>query len=353
MAIENESTNENQVARMNLKYKYFSADLVVLWFALLFYRTNQYYLSFLSKRTEEILLWLAVGYSVVGLAYYWLTRKANPTHAFTAIVAVERWLKGMRRHLSGFSQGVILPTQGLSKPEKTSLLFLLIKFLFLPMMLEFMVSNWSSLADRWWSYSGAKPAPWPQTFNDFVFPCMIDLFFTAECALYAFGYAIESPRLKNIIKSVDPTFLGWAAALACYPPFNGFLNNYVPWRTSEYPTFANAWLTLAAKTVVLVSFSIYLFAAISLGAKCSNLTNRGIVTTGAFAYIRHPAYAAKNLAWWIGILPVFSLPAVLSMAFWSFVYFLRAVTEERHLMNDPDYRTYCQKVPYRFIPGLF
>jgi protein-S-isoprenylcysteine O-methyltransferase Ste14 len=45
-------------------------------------------------------------------------------------------------------------------------------------------------------------------------------------------------------------------------------------------------------------------------------------------------------------------PAVLSMAFWSLIYYLRAVTEERHLMNDPDYQAYCRKVRYRFIPGL-
>jgi protein-S-isoprenylcysteine O-methyltransferase Ste14 len=41
------------------------------------------------------------------------------------------------------------------------------------------------------------------------------------------------------------------------------------------------------------------------------------------------------------------------MGFWSFIYFLRAVTEERHLSSDPDYLAYCKRVPYRFIPGVF
>jgi protein-S-isoprenylcysteine O-methyltransferase Ste14 len=41
------------------------------------------------------------------------------------------------------------------------------------------------------------------------------------------------------------------------------------------------------------------------------------------------------------------------MAFWSFIYFLRAITEERHLSNDPEYVAYAQKVRYRFIPGVF
>jgi protein-S-isoprenylcysteine O-methyltransferase Ste14 len=182
---------------------------------------------------------------------------------------------------------------------------------------------------------------------------VIDLFFTVECALYAFGYAVETRRCRNLIKSVDHTLLGWGVTLACYPPFNSFVNTYVAWYTSDEPKFPNPSLTVAIRVAVLVLFALYLFGAVSLGTKCSNLTNRGIVTGGAFAWVRHPAYAAKNLAWWLGILPAFSLPAVLSMAFWSFVYFLRAVTEERHLMNDPDYRAYCKKVRYRFIPGVF
>jgi protein-S-isoprenylcysteine O-methyltransferase Ste14 len=323
-----------------------------LWLALLFYRTNHYYLHFLSKPTQSILLGLGIGYTVIGFFYYWFARQPYTTHALNALLGIERWFKDVRNQLSHFSKGSLSPVGRLSKTETTSLLFLLLRFLFLPMMIEFLVSNWALFGQRWTAYSRVGPFPWPQLFNDFVFPCFIDLIFTAECALYAFGYAVESPRLKNVVKSVDSTLLGWAAALACYPPFNGFVNNYVSWYTSDYPVFGNVWLTLGAKIMVLASFSLYLFGAISLGTKCSNLTTRGIVPTGAFAYVRHPAYAAKNFAWWIGILPCFSLPAVLSMAFWSFVYFLRAVTEERHLMNDPDYRAYCQKVRYRFIPGV-
>jgi protein-S-isoprenylcysteine O-methyltransferase Ste14 len=69
--------------------------------------------------------------------------------------------------------------------------------------------------------------------------------------------------------------------------------------------------------------------------------------------VRHPAYTAKNLAWWVAILPVFSIPAILSMMAWSGIYFLRAVTEERHLSRDPDYLEYAKQVRYRFIPGVW
>jgi protein-S-isoprenylcysteine O-methyltransferase Ste14 len=240
-----------------------------------------------------------------------------------------------------------------SNLERTSLLFLLLKIFYLPMMIEFLLANWELLAGLWWSYSGVMLLPKLEAFNNFLFPCLINGFFIIECALYAFGYAFESPRLKNVVRSIEPTFLGWAVALACYPPFNGLMNNWVSWPTSDEPVFQQPWATGAARGLVLLCFGAYLWGAISLGAKCSNLTNRGIVTTGAFAWVRHPAYAAKNLAWWIAVLPVLSVPAVLSMSFWSFLYFLRAVTEERHLGNDPDYRAYCKKVRYRFVPGVW
>jgi protein-S-isoprenylcysteine O-methyltransferase Ste14 len=359
------------VPTISLKHRNFAANLALLWLAILFYSENRFYLSFLNARytldlggmlgiaitlvlrTQGILLWFAIAYTIGGCVYYWRKSPTQPSHAYVAIQAGWRWLKLARSCLAKFPQTPALPADAISRQEKVSLLFLLLKFIYLPMMVEFMLANWSMLAGRWWSYSGVMRLPRLVAFNDFVFPCLIDVFFITECALYAFGYAFESRRCRNVVRSVEPTVFGWAVTLACYPPFNGFLNNYVSWYTSDNPEFKHDWATGAAKCAILACFLVYLWGAISLGTKCSNLTNRGIVTKGAFAWVRHPAYAAKNLAWWIALLPALSLPAFLSMAFWSLLYFLRAVTEERHLSSDPDYLAYCQQVRYRFIPGVF
>jgi protein-S-isoprenylcysteine O-methyltransferase Ste14 len=336
------------------RYGYLAANLAVLWLAVLCYRTNHFYLGFLADRTQTVLLWLAGAYTLVALLTSPLRKDLRPSHAFISLRAFGRWLRDGKRYLASFPDTARARAPTFSKEERNSLLFLLLKIIYLPMMLEFLLANWKQLSDRWWSFGGHIPSLPPlEFFNDFIFPTFIDLFFITECAFYAFGYAVELPRLKNIVRSVEPTFLGWAVALACYPPFNGFVNNYVLWYTSDEPAFASPWLTCIARALVLACFAIYLWGAVSLGAKCSNLTNRGIVTTGAFAWVRHPAYVAKNLAWWIAIIPVFSLSAVLSMSFWTLLYFLRAITEERHLAADPDYVAYCQRVRYRFIPGLF
>jgi protein-S-isoprenylcysteine O-methyltransferase Ste14 len=341
------------MSSVRLKHKYLAANLTVLWLAVLFYRTNRYYLNFLSDRTQGLLLWLGIACTVVGFVCCQWKTAPEPTHAYLAIRAIWSWLKRARAWVSSFPEAPALPAGAVSSQEKVSILFLLLKIFYLPMMLEFMVANWERLAGRWWSYSGVMSLPRLDAFNNFLFPCLIDVFFITECACYAFGYTVESRRCRNVVKSVDPTIFGWAVTLACYPPFNGFVNNYVAWYTSDDPVFGHDWASAMAKCAVLLCFLIYLWGAISLGTRCSNLTNRGIVITGAFAWVRHPAYVAKNLAWWIALLPACSVPAVLSMGFWSFIYFLRAVTEERHLSSDPDYLAYCKRVPYRFIPGVF
>ena len=78
--------------------------------------------------------------------------------------------------------------------------------------------------------------------------------------------------------------------------------------------------------------------------------------------MRHPAYVAKNVSWWIGATPLLLklastnpwglVPVFLGTAAWSAIYVLRAFTEERHLGSDPDYQAYRSRVRWRFIPGL-
>jgi protein-S-isoprenylcysteine O-methyltransferase Ste14 len=43
----------------------------------------------------------------------------------------------------------------------------------------------------------------------------------------------------------------------------------------------------------------------------------------------------------------------MSLLTWSFIYYLRAITEEKHLSLDPNYIKYKQEVKYKFIPKIF
>ena len=132
---------------------------------------------------------------------------------------------------------------------------------------------------------------------------------------------------------------------------------------SDFPRFDDPTTHLSLNLALLTLMAIYASASVALGFKASNLTHRGIVARGPYAVIRHPAYVCKNLAWWIGSVPLVTeafhqsmfggMQAVASVAGWSMIYILRALTEEDHLRSvDGEYAAYATKVRYRFIPGV-
>lgn len=155
--------------------------------------------------------------------------------------------------------------------------------------------------------------------------------------------------------------MGWFAALICYPPLRQFAIGVF-----EENPFILRFDIPAVDAVVAglwaLLFGVYLWATLALNVRASNLTNRGIVGWGPYRYVRHPEYAAKNFAWWLGALtiviasPTFELSTAIGIAVatvaWTAIYYLRAVTEERHLGRDPDYQDYCSRTRYRFIPGV-
>ncbi|MFC2138473.1 methyltransferase family protein, partial [Bacteroidota bacterium] len=179
------------------------------------------------------------------------------------------------------------------------------------------------------------------------------LIFLIDTLYFAFGYSVESKSLNNKIRSIEPTALGWVVALICYPPFNSMFTRYTNWHADIYILLSNSITTFIIKILILTLFLFYISATLSLGTKCSNLTNRGIITRGPYSIVRHPAYISKNIAWWIAIIPIISWTTAISMFIWSSLYHLRAITEERHLSQDPEYLRYCKKVKYKYIPYIY
>ncbi len=186
--------------------------------------------------------------------------------------------------------------------------------------------------------------------------------FVVDVMVFAIGYGVEHPWLRNEIRSVEPTLLGWFAALLCYPPLVWLTSNALLWFSLELPQFRSPTFQVAVAVAMLLCIGVYVWASLALGLRASNLTNRGIVTTGPYRWLRHPAYVAKNVSWWIGATPLLIrfacsdpwclVPVIVGTAGWSGIYVLRALTEERHLGSDPDYQAYRSRVRWRFFPGL-
>jgi protein-S-isoprenylcysteine O-methyltransferase Ste14 len=200
-------------------------------------------------------------------------------------------------------------------------------------------------------------------FDRFGFWFLMQTILFVDVLIFTVGYLVESRRLGNEIRSVDPTLVGWAAAIVCYPPFNSVTRLILGAQTSDFPRFDDPTMHLALNLLLLTLMAIYASASVALGLKASNLTHRGIICRGPYVIIRHPAYVCKNMAWWIGAAPqvasafersfIDGVTSAASVLAWSAVYVLRALTEEDHLRSvDGEYAAYAAKVRYRFIPGL-
>lgn len=179
------------------------------------------------------------------------------------------------------------------------------------------------------------------------------LMYVLDVGIVVIAYAVATRWLDNRSKSVESTFYGWFVALACYPPMNsGFTREFINYRGQPSLSLPDS-LELVLMIVVLFLYVIHLWAALAMGFRFSNLTNRGLVTIGPYAYVRHPSYASKNFAWWLDNLQVLQNGwTTFALAAWNWIYIQRALTEERHLSQDSVYRAYCQRVPDRFIPRL-
>lgn len=244
--------------------------------------------------------------------------------------------------------------------EKTRVAFLamLVKIFFFPLMLQgvlgtgYAIINFFSHPFTISVYAlVTQRALWQ------IYYLLFNMLIFLDASVFALAYIAESKALNNEIKSVEPTFFGWLVALLCYAPFNSWFYQF---RVAAIPSLVlaipkiNLILLAACLVATLIAFLLYVWASFSLGYKAGNLVNRGIVRTGPYAFIRHPSYVGKNLGWLLILIPVLNnVSQILLYVSMAFIYFLRAITEERHLRRDPDYIDYCKKVPYQFIPGVY
>lgn len=183
----------------------------------------------------------------------------------------------------------------------------------------------------------------------------------ATTLIFAVSYLTESHLFKNKIKSVDTSFLGIISCIMCYYPVTILTNKVIYSYTEDLIPVDNFILRLFLNIFIVAANIISLIAIVKLGTKSGNLTNRGIVTGFPYNIVRHPNYSMQMLYLILTTIPLYFGDFLLleKILFsvgtigWIYVYYLRSITEERHLIKDCEYQKYMQTVKYMFIPKIF
>jgi len=323
--------------------------------------------SFNGVTATQFYCWLYAAYLVAALPVFLLCR---PRSLWTSKnLLMFGLLRRCGQAVFHRMRGLPAPALSVSYKEKHALMFLLIKLIFGPLMLS------SAFAE----INGCQrllrdlAAPFLLAKLDTGYILFVHLVFLVDSAMFFVGYHTEAGFLKNQIRYVETNIWRILVCIICYPPFNqvtiavlgpSYNDPYI----LVFGDFRSIW-TWGLRAGAVFFLCLLIASTLSLFTRASNLTNRGIVTWGPYRYIRHPGYFAKNMYWLMTIIPylipnsasvyfswsrylLYSVCALCGFAAWGTIYFLRSVTEEQFLSRDPEYVAYCQRVKYRFIPGV-
>ncbi|TWH76334.1 isoprenylcysteine carboxyl methyltransferase (ICMT) family protein [Azomonas agilis] len=226
--------------------------------------------------------------------------------------------------------------------QKIFTLSWMIKILFIPFMYSGTISTLTQLVEITPKLSIEQILHWL-----FLAGLTVDLIFGS------IGYLLASPIFRNQIKSVDDTWDGWLVCLICYPPFISLIlaakaqTDDIIWSNWLTPSDFSYWIVAL---VIVITWIGYWASTVSFGSKFSNLSWRGLVSHGPYALSKHPAYICKNIYWWVYTVPFIGnssldiLRNTLALTFVSGIYYLRAKTEERHLLKFPEYAEYYSHI---------
>lgn len=168
------------------------------------------------------------------------------------------------------------------------------------------------------------------------------------------GYVGASKLLRTEVINVDDSWFGWIVCLICYAPFFQYVKLlteqkdslvWTDWLSPEQPLY---WIWA---TLIVSSWTIHWLSFIAFGLRFSNLTYRGLINRGPYKYCKHPSYLSKNIFWWLNTVPFYGILSfsdfaanIGGLSAVSLIYYLRAKTEERHLLRFPEYAAYAQRL---------
>ena len=234
---------------------------------------------------------------------------------------------------------------------------LILRAYFIPVMLAYTAMNTDLLINGHEDYVGAYFADIEGGSGLVLLKFIVMAYFflaVMDVLFAALGYLVMLRVLDSHIRSTDSTFLGWFICIVCYYPFwevvviSTFLTDFYnnpEWHVwfEGMPVMIGIWGTLVLAGIFFESLTTLTF-----GIRFSNLTYRGLMSTGLFRLTKHPQYVSKMLNRFFFYVPFLSMAGfygsfktMMMFCALCFVYYLRAKTEENHLSRYPEYVTYA------------
>ena len=326
----------------------------LLWFALIgglycFYGIHPFYIRFApsTRRMLENFLWL---FAFGGLPYFFLVERYRYS-SFEVIGDPYLRVVSFLRALCRF-QWAKLKYRTFTRGYKSLFLSWIIRVHYIPVMVEqvhyAMVQIAGIVTSPDYRYTVGSTAAF-----------LVVVLFCIDSTNASIGYLWESALTQTRFRETDPNPFHWFIVLVCYAPFRNFAGTFFPFPHGVQGSpllMAHPGFELAVNTGTIVSLAGMVYVTTSLGFSYSNLSYKKIQTKGLYRFVRHPGTVFKLLFFLFTIFRYkssFDFATVTLYGIWATIYITRAVCEERFLKRFQEYRSYMDKVRYRFIPGLF
>ena len=189
--------------------KIYLSNLFFIGLAFFFYTFIPYYPKFINEETRNFLIFLIISYFLAAPLIYLFFPSADPKKNKSLMLTRALWriIKNFKNYYRKSLADPNFSPAWLSKEEKTALLFFLVKFFFLPIMLNFAFSNYHSFLNGYRQLKTNYLELDIAFFNTFIYPCLLSLVFVIDTVFFAFGYTLEAGFLK--IKCVRLNRLFW------------------------------------------------------------------------------------------------------------------------------------------------
>jgi protein-S-isoprenylcysteine O-methyltransferase Ste14 len=122
-------------------------------------------------------------------------------------------------------------------------------------------------------------------------------------------------------------------------------------RTAVNRAIAPDWATALVSSAGLL---IVIAGKLTLGRSFGLVpANRGVIVGGPYTVVRHPIYAGYLLTHVAFVVAHATMWNVLILAVTDMALILRSRREERLLVRDDAYETYCRRVAWHLVPGVY